>query len=437
MPNGELSPTYYLSTVVDGKRIECSTGCKGELEARFHAQRFINELRQQVIAQAIGEENLPMRIGGKPIALHQIFSEYLTLKKKSVASLDNNEIQSLRIAWEDFSVFIKNKAPWVQYLTDITNEIAVEYIQYLRTHGKYSKSLTFRVAGSINSIRHIAQEHQQMSLTDCDKYHQLLTEILGVLIQNLGLLKNPFTAIAPLNHDEDSWQALTPEELDLIKQKAPPFLFPIIAISLYTGLSVEDVSTLKIDEIEFATGWLTHKQSATQTITKAPILPPLQVYIKQLAGQSTTEFLLPEQAKTQLKDNNIMAIAINQFFLTLQNSNVTPSRINKATAKDINSLRLTYCYMALAHEIPLAIVTSITGHVTSSIEYLYLHPKTAHCRKIVQMYLDNHLKLPAIHNSPMVQHRTKEDKMIMMLETMTPDNWSYIRDELLAILRTK
>ena len=105
-----------------------------------------------------------------------------------------------------------------------------------------------------------------------------------------------------------------------------------------------------------------------------PVMEELANYLSeqyQISGPE--EYILPEAAAVYLSSQNRLNYQIHKYLhsLGIQTSREIPGRKRKQSVKDFHSLRHCFCYYAGLRGVPLPVVQSIVGHLTSSMTWHY------------------------------------------------------------------
>jgi|SaaInlLV_10m_DNA_2_1039722.scaffolds.fasta_scaffold13209_2 integrase len=104
-----------------------------------------------------------------------------------------------------------------------------------------------------------------------------------------------------VNAEKVSKQPFSFEQLETIKEKAEGWVAVAVSIGLETALRLSDVTTLRVEQIDTAEGFITkrtRKGAKTQTFYIPDSLPLIRAWVAD--GQSDGEYLFPELAAYQL-----------------------------------------------------------------------------------------------------------------------------------------
>ena len=169
-----------------------------------------------------------------------------------------------------------------------------------------------------------------------------------------------------------------------IFQNPPPLMKGLFTIGICCGLRLGDVATLRWDEIEdfvpnqqdpdFYLKEIVRVTRKTKTTVHIPIMEELANYLSeqyQISGNE--EYILPEAAAIYLNTKNRLNYKIHNYLhsLGIQTTRSIPGRKRKQSVKDFHSLRHCFCYYAGLRGVPLPVVQSIVGHLTSAMTRHY------------------------------------------------------------------
>jgi len=369
--NGE-SKYYHYKFMIKGKTYTgVCKGCTKKRDAEQYEkdlQLKANELSKQKSLRALVENFRDEMAGGNSILLSEAFE--LSLKKPRKKQFSQKQHESKRSYWLDFLAFLNNEHPQITKLSDVIKKHAEEYIQYLRTEGRYDKKIEY---GSGDAKKSYVRKHNLSNRT-CNVFQNTLREVFDLLAEDAGLIDNPFKHIPKLNNEYQSREAFSEEELRLISQKADSFIRSIFSIGITTALREGDICTLRWSEIDFDRNLITRKMLKTGNVVEIPILPPLRSFLLDLKEKhKESEFVLPMHAEMYLNNPDGICWRVKKFLnsIGIKTTKKIPGRTRQISVKDVHSLRHTFCYMAGVYGIPFLVVKDICGHVSEEMTSLY------------------------------------------------------------------
>lgn len=336
-------------------------------------------MTQQKSVTALVENYKRELIGGTTILLADAFD--LAQQKPKGRTASDVQLGHKRSYWQDFLEFMTATHPEVEALDQVQKTHAEEYIQRLRTKGRFNKVVSYTVNGTERVNATGKDKDKLLSPRTVNVYQQSIAEVFRVLADDAGIQKNPFTEIRKLANDPGTREAFTEDELRTIMDKADSFIKPLFMIAISTALREGDICTLRWKDIDFDNAVINRLMNKTQRITQVPILPPLLRFLDELrrnALQNTEDefssYVLPEHAKMYLDNPSGVSYRIKQFLekeCGITTTKQVPGRTRAISVKDLHSCRHTFCYFAGLYGIPLTIVQSIVGHMTPEMTAHY------------------------------------------------------------------
>ena len=377
--NGKETAEYHYEFMQNGKRYYgVCEGCTTKVAALAYEKNIratTKELAAQKSVDALVQNFKRELVGGDDITLDNAFSIFK--KKPSKRSRSDKQMAAKQSYWGDFCAFIRSNYPDLVNLDQITRQHAEEYINHLKTAGRFIRDIQNGKKASYTAVN-------SLSNTTINVYHKTLRSIFAKLIEDAGLLFNPF-GFDMLENNSANRDAFTTEELRLIGDNLTPFVRPIFTIGICTGLSEGDICLLKWSDING--NWISRKRKKTKVNLDIPIMPPLQNFLREqytISGEQ--EYVLPEHAAMYLKNPDGISYRVKKFLesIGIQTTRVFEGRQRATSVKDVHSLRHTFAYLAGCYQIPLPIVQSILGHMSPEMTKHY----QAHAdRKAKEKYL--------------------------------------------------
>ena len=351
-----------------------------------------------------------------------------TLRKPRRQPGSPQHLQTKHSHWEDFAAFLKDAAPGVEHLHDVTREHAEAYVGLLRSEGPYGKrdlggTASKRSTGSAGKKKAYCR---QISNRTANIYLVNLRQIFALLAEDASVEENPFEKIPKLENDSEEREPFTPEELALIGQEADEFLFPIFLFGVNTGLREGDICTLKWSEVDLQRGWINRRTSKTRQAVRIPILPSLHSYLSGLPR--TCEHVLPEQARVYRESRTLISYRVKRFLGTIgiDNTRAVAGRDRQVSVKDIHSLRHTWAYMAAIHDVPFPVVQAVLGHGSPRISRIYTDHATDKVKRETLLRLPDYL---TGRDEP-----TPKQKAIDLVKSLTAENLPAKKPGLLSLL---
>ena len=372
-----FSAEYHYEFMHNGKR-HCGVceNCTTQAEAKKYEQEkmaLIKKLGEQRTVEEL-VVNFKRELGNSvEILLQDAFASAMKKPRKRNAS--SRQMTVKRMCWDDFIAFMSAEYPDIKAVDQVEQRHAEEYIHYLRTQGRYNKSVTYSANGKTTAYK---IKNTKLSVRTLNLYQQTITEVFALLQHDAGITQNPFASIPKPSGDAETREAFSEAELVTIRDHADAFTLPLFTLAIATALREGDICTLRWSEVDLEHGVITRKMNKTGNTVEIPMMPPLQAYLTQLHEQRQPgeygEYVLPEHARMYLTNNSGVSYRIKQFLeetCGIATTRKVPGRSRAVSVKDLHSCRHTFCYYAGLYGIPLAIVQSIVGHMTPELTKHY------------------------------------------------------------------
>lgn len=318
-----------------------------------------------------------------------------------------------KTCWNDFAAFAMDQG--IQSVSMVTEQIAVQYLNQLRTRGKYA-----------------AREGKELSSTSINKYLAVLKLIFGILLRGKYCLENPFNYVNRLPKDQVDREIFTPEELHRLGQFQNHEMYPILIVGCFTGLRLVDICHIKWEFYDQKRRWLSGIQHKTKQPYEIPVLDSLYRFLNRLEPKrSAGSYIWPELAALYEKAPPTISRKFKELLQEAGIENATkriPGRSKRASVKDIHSLRHTFAYLAGVYHVPQPIVQSVLGHMTPAMTKHYMAHATAEDKR-------RHLQaLPDFLTGSRKRDLTHE-RIVHLVKRLTPDNAERFKRRILALLQ--
>ena len=401
---------WHYNFMIDGKRYRGSTGIKGE-ENRKEAVRIAEEqialVRGQYSVDLIWEQTKRRMLAATeiPCDFNTVWDLFLELTMCSAGERRKQLYHSHISAFLDW---LQVKYPAVKNMSSVTTEMAAAYYLHL-------------------------QELPGANSTRNDKLATLrmLFEALG---RKHGIIENPFAGVKKFAADKISREIFTPDELQMIGEKATGWIYDLCLAALSTGLREGDICLLKKSSVKLATGWIEIPRiNKTGKPLEVPIMPQLAGVIHERMRQfPDSEFVFPELAQKYQANPGDIGPAVKRFFneIGIEDSRKEiPGYARQLSAKDIHSFRHTFVYLAALNNIPFPIVQSIVGHASPAMTKIYMdHSRRQDKERAFR-------QLPAyLQSAPKPTKADIRIRLSRLLARITPENLERYRGRLKKML---
>ncbi len=373
------SAEYHYEFMQGGKRYYgvCEK-CTNQREAQAYEKTIRDKAKLKTVKKnnkAILEEVRREIIGGEKIKLADAYE--LSLKKPRKRPVGEDRKAFKRAYWNNFVLYLADHHPDIDSLDSVEQKHAEEYLQYLKSKGKYIQPDEEKEKDEEKKEEKIVK----LSSATLNQYHMALAEVFTLLSKDGGIFENPFTSIPKLKIEAETREAFTEAELRKINKKLDDFSRPLFTIAISTALREGDICTLKWDEVDLEIGVISRGQMRkTGHAVEIPMMPPLHEYLSKLKSESVlrpedeyTEYVLPMHARMYLTNRTGVSYRIKYFLEScgIKTTKVPKGRTRAISVKDLHSCRHTFCYYAGLYGIPMNIVQGIVGHMTPEMTKHY------------------------------------------------------------------
>ena len=416
--------TYYYRFWVNGKLYKGTTKKTDKAKAVL----IEKELKKKIKDEQGGEkviQSLRRKLVKSDIPLDQIFSHFL--KNPNLPS--HESLNRIKSCLGDFLCYLKDKK--IRDASQITPNHANDYISHISQNGKFNRLIKYKIGEKEFSYESKIKNLSKRTISD---YLKNLRNVFNIILKEKGILENPFNEIAikGLKKDKESRKAFFPEELKLIGEKGKDsYLYPLFLTGISTGLREGDICKLKWQNVHLKTGWLRNVEiSKTKREVDIPILPGLRSYLEDLE-RTDKVYVFPILYKIYMKNDSRIGKNVTKFLerIGIESNISVKGRSRKASVRDVHSLRHTFAYLAAIHNIPLPIVQSILGHMTSEMTKMYMDHAEMETKQKLLSQMPNYLHAEEIKKS--ISYEEINEQLLKMNE----HNWQELKDILLKELR--
>ena len=231
---------------------------------------------------------------------------------------------------------------------------------------------------------------------------KLLRQVFKALRLQTGLADNPFADIPLMELRQESRRALTAEEVTLVLKTATGSARVMIAIGLFTGLRLGDVSRLRWENYDQAKGVLSLVPSKTSSAGKRVTIP-VHAYLAQVLAEwrkrSGADQMFPEDAAMYEARPSDLVRVFQRIFTGcgIATTDKVKGREHKAVVRvGFHSLRHSFVSLCAAAGVPQHVVQTLVGHGSPAMTEHYTHVDAEQKRKAIAA-------LPAVDIDPAPQ----------------------------------
>jgi integrase len=397
---------YWCHFSVDGKRYQSTTGCTKKTDA-LKVERERKREARQAGTIAVLEKPIESPVtdkDGLPLAD--------CLDKYTIAC--GGSIGVKGTFWSDFMAYLSDLYPDCSTLDCVSVDMATRYVDHLRKHGKWDKTIRYTRKGKEYSYQSKNKKLASKTIKD-------YIVLIGHVFSTLGA-DNPFSGIQRPKVRQVSRQPYTADELQAIHdytKKADPLVYHIYMVGIHTALRLGDIANLKWSQIQGE--WLivdTRKRGKT---VRLPISSGFHSYLSTC--HSNSDHVCPELA-TMYKDNpSCISGRVKRVLSSceIENKTSVEGRTRKVSVKDVHAIRHTALTLMARNGVPIHVLQAVAGHSTASMTLKYAHASDDDCKRIVSA-------LPSFSDNQ------EEDDIKSLVESMNGDNWKDVKAKLLTLV---
>lgn len=254
--------------------------------------------------------------------------------------------------------------------------------------------------------------------------------------EEYGIVENPFAKIDKLPNSGASREAFSPEELALIGKNATGWIYSLCLTAISTGLREGDICLMRKDSVNLSTGWITLTTRKTKTRVEIPILPGLRKHLENaVKANPDSEYVYPDLAKIYTTSKASIGHGIKDFFEKIGISDAKKQidgYKKNVSVKDVHSFRHTFVYLAAVSGVPFPIVQGIVGHASQEMTKHYMDHAGREAKARYLQQLPDYLTGNTKTRDP---KKLSPDRVITLIQNLTPDNIERNKTRLIALLR--
>lgn len=317
-------------------------------------------------------------------------------------------LEGYKSAWQRFFDWNRKEHPKSATLSDVTPPLASDYAKSLRDG-----------VGSASYNRHIG----------------VLRLIWKTIAKRSGWKDNPWMMVSLRRATHIVKRELTPAELDsLLAAAVDPEFKTLILLGAFTGMRLADCVTLQWCEVDLDRALI--MRVPRKTARKAGKLLHIHIHAQlQIALQARRAHagrapdVLPKTAAIYRQGRSNLSKRIGRIFKRagIERLGDKPTgNVHRPTLAGFHSLRHTFVSICRSQNIAMSVVQELVGHSNPAMTRHYTHTGEDAMRSAIE-------SLPMIGESrPAPARECLPDWAKAALAEMTPDNWSEVRDAMLA-----
>ncbi len=354
---------YHLQYMVNGAVKRISLQCTSEREAHKKADELLPALQAKTKEQIALHVAEARKLGKRnKLKLENAWKLYL----KNPARPDSSEgtLGNYKRMWNKFADWMKTHYSSVVGLQEITENIALEYSEYLWDKGLSANTYNYHI--------------------------QAIKLVIKTLSRQADLVRNPFGIVTRKAENKQSRKEFSEDEvLKIIESFNAPELSlmnkeeikVLFHLGIWTGLRLADCVQMKWESINFQRNLIVCKPQKTARKTNKTVTIPIHPLLKEAFTLALTwrenEYVLSKTAERYIqnpdgvKKDAIKVFCYNGFTTTQEVEGVQRKR--KANIYGFHSFRHSFVSFCAKAGVPLPVVQAIVGHGNPAITRHYIH----------------------------------------------------------------
>lgn len=322
--------------------------------------------------------------GGHPVRLDEAFE--LVAQKPSRRVSRSSYAGLKRTYWRDFCAYMAYSYPDLTDISHVRRIHCEAYVKYLTDHGRFQKEIRYTIPHG-HSCKEISYcSHYKISAKTIKEIVCVCRGIFSRLMEDAGLIVNPWDGVVLPEADSMPRKIYTPEEIARIADgisedpermqnvyqgdseqfdiwcRHAHFCRPLFLIGA-SGWPEVDICTMTWDNVDWKARAIMRNRSKTGAGMVLFFTPGIERLLRTQPQDS--QYVFPEHAEMYLRHSGSVSYRVIKFLtgLGITTSIKVPER-RAASVKDHHSLRHTYCTEANKARIPVNIRMKLAGHKT-------------------------------------------------------------------------
>ena len=355
--------TYYLQYMVYGKLKKVSLKCTNKKEAERKANEILVPIQsadtKEKIAVHIGEaKNI---IKNKKLPTRDIWNLYL----KNSGRPDSGEATLKRYGqyFKRLQVWLKVNYPSITDITQITEDIVLEYADYVWSKGISGKTF--------------------------NAHFQAIKLITGIIFKQYKISNNPFDTIIKKREEKQSRKEFTEAQvIEILNSFDDSKLYlmhkdemrVMFNLGAWTGLRLIDCALMEWKSIDLERNFIhciPQKTKKIQRTVTIPIHPSLRQELYRALEWQKDEFILPQIAERYKRNPHGVQGDTSKVlkYIGLETTQEAKGvrRLRNVNIYGFHSFRHSFVSFCAKAGVPLPVVQAIVGHGNPAITRHYIH----------------------------------------------------------------
>ena len=302
------------------------------------------------------------------IRIDQAWERYFSSKTRPDTS--DATLKQYRFQFQCFIEWLKNNHPEAQLISDVTEQIAWNFLSYL------------------------AQE-KNLSANTYNKYINLQTLVFRVLGKETDSKHNPWESAGKRKVKPASRRPFSEDELKKIFEMADGEILTLCLLGFHTALRFGDCCLLRWDEVDLDGRLITRTPLKTANSSGKTVVIPIhdELHDHLVSMKSDgKKYVCPKMAKGYSQDRTGVSIKLQKFFkkcgikLYREGTGVIGEdgkHIRAVPVVGFHSFRHTWVSTMAERGVDAASIRSIVGWGSPAMERIYTHVSQAHLKAAI------------------------------------------------------
>lgn len=329
--------------------------------------------------------------GGHPIRLEEAFE--LASQKPAKRVSKSSYAGLKKTYWQDFCAYLTHTYPDMTDICHVRRMHCEAYVKYLTDNGRFQKEIRYTVQSGQTSREISYSSHYKISAKTIKEIVCVCRGVFTRLMEDAGLIFNPWNEVVLPEEDCTSRKIYTPEEINRIADgisgdlqrmrnvyegqidqfdlwcQYARFCRPLFLIGS-SGWPEVDICLMTWNNIDWNARAIIRNRSKTGAGMILFFTPDIEKLLR--SQPQTSQYVFPDHAEMYLRRSGCVSYRVIKFLkgLGITTSVRIPER-RAASIKDHHSLRHSYCTQANKAKIPVNIRMKLVGHKTVTMAEHY------------------------------------------------------------------
>ena len=368
--------TYRARWMVDGQYYSRSTGTADREQAEQKLAEFLEPFVLKTEALRAAAVAKQVELANDAVAQYE----------------DAQPALSIAEAWDAYTKSPRRRDTGESTL-DIYARMFKDLVEWLHEHHPNVREM--RQVSRAISDEYLAALGNRVSASTYNLYVALFKRMWSVLAAEIRLPKDAEVPwlVARKSESHHSRRELTLDELKRVCASTTGEMRVLFAIGLYTGLRMSDCALMEWSSIDLARGIISVMPIKTarrrRAAGKGPVIIPIHGALRAVLCETPESkrrgLVVPTMAAKYRVASAVLSAAVQRVF---ESVGITTKRKESGAKRMVSevgfhSLRHSFVSLCGNSGVPLALVQSIVGHVSSSMTERYFHTNAEALRNAV------------------------------------------------------